>query len=132
MRLPDWRGRLAAYLDETARTAFRPGKHDCALFAAGAVHAMTGTDHAKGWRGYRTLAEGRKRLAEKGYADHIALIADTLEEIPPSLAAAGDLAIVEGDDDAALGVVLGEMISVLRPDGRGLVPLTDAKRAFRV
>ena len=132
MRLHDWRGRLAAYLDQTARLPFAPGRHDCALFAAGAVEAMTGIDHAKGWRGYRTLKAGRKKLAEAGYADHIALIADKLDEIPPAFAAAGDLAVVDGDEDAALGVVLGEMVAVLRPDGRGLVPLTEAKRAFRV
>lgn len=41
-RLPDWPERLAAYLDQHRLTPFEWGTHDCVLFAAGAVGAMTG------------------------------------------------------------------------------------------
>lgn len=130
-RLPNWRARLTAYVMRSASTPFRPGQHDCALFAAGAVEAMTGIDPAADFRGtYRTLAEGRARMNELGHGDHIEMAARMLPEVPPIMAQIGDLAVVEGE---ALGVVQGPMIYVLRPrGGLGLVSLTAGERAFRV
>ncbi len=131
-RLPDWRVRLTDYLNRVARLRFRPGRHDCALFAAGAVQAMTGIDPARGWRGYRTLNEGRLKLERLGYGDHIALAEAWLPEVPPSFGREGDIAVLDGDIDQSLGVVQGARIYVLRPGGLGLVSLTEAQRMFRV
>lgn len=132
-RRKDWRPRLAAYLGEVARLRFRPGEHDCALFAAGAVEAMTGTDLAAGWRRtYRTLEDGLALLAQEGHGDHVALAAAHLEEVAPIRAQVGDVAAVREGAALALGIVQGPSIYVLRPSGLGLVPLTDAERAFRV
>lgn len=115
---------------EAARTrGFRPGSHDCALFAAEIVKAKTGRDYAEEWRGkYRTLEDGQKALQERGYKDHIDLVASTFEEIPVAMAQFGDLVAV----DDALGVVSGGAIFVLRPDGLGTLDLLSATRAFRV
>lgn len=41
-RLPDWPERLAAYIASYGGAKFALGQNDCALFAAGAVHAVTG------------------------------------------------------------------------------------------
>lgn len=87
----DYRTRLAAYVASVAGQPFRPRKHDCALFAAGAVEAMTGVDHARGLRGYRTLEKGRAKLAEKGFADHVAYAASLYDEVPPLKARVGDV-----------------------------------------
>jgi hypothetical protein len=132
IRFPDWRKRLLHYVAGVSRARFQAGKLDCALFAAGAVHAMTGADLARGWRKYRSLKKGRALLADKGFADHVALAASLLPEIPPSFASVGDIAVLTADEDDALGVVQGPNIWALRPDGLGTVPLTQAKRAFRV
>ncbi|AET73304.1 hypothetical protein EMVG_00018 [Emiliania huxleyi virus PS401] len=133
VRKKTWRPDLAEYVAAAARQPFRPGRHDCALFAAGAVKAMTGADFARGYRStYRSLAKGRQVLQEKGFADHVALAAHHLPEIAPIMAQEGDIAVVAGDADSALGVVQGPMIYVLRPGGLGLEPLTAAVRAFRV
>ena len=132
-RLPDWHARLVAYLAAAARTPFDPGRHDCALFASGAVEAVTGMDLAEGWRGrYRTLAGGRRVLKRAGFADHIDLAARCLEEVPVSWARPGDIAAVPSADGPALGVVQGGAVYVIGPAGIGLVPLRDATRAFRV
>lgn len=133
MRKTDWRPCLAAYLASVARCAFRPGEHDCALFVAGAVAAMTGADPAAQWRrAYRTLEDGRALLAQHGFADQVDFAASLLEEIPPIFARAGDVAAVREGDALALGIVQGASIYVLRPSGLGLVPMTVAERAFRV
>lgn len=133
MRQPDWKLRLIQYLSEAARTPFAPGRHDCALFAAGAVEAMTGMDYARPFKGrYTTLKGGLRILREAGFADAVALAAAWLPEIAPAFAAPGDLAVIDTAAGPALGVVQGAGIYVLTPDRLGVVPLLGASRAFRV
>lgn len=131
----DWRPSLASYLHEVARKPFAWGENDCALFAAGAVCAMTGKDFAADYRGrYTTLLGGMRLLKKAGFTDHAGMAATLFDEIHPSQAHVGDIAAIEIEDGIALGVVQGERIYVLRPDedGIGTVPLLDASRAFRV
>lgn len=135
MRLTDWRRRLDRFMADAARKPFRPGEHDCGLFAAGAVEAVTGRDLAAGWlRGrYRTLDEAQALCRARGHADHVAVIAAEFEEIAPARAGLGDLAVIENEEgEPALGVVQGARVAVLRVAGLGFRPLTDAVRAFRV
>lgn len=133
-RLPDWRPRLSTYLTATGARSFRPGSHDCALFVAGAVEAMTGVDVAAQWRGtYRSLDEGRVVLGRAGFADHVALVAAHLPEVHPAQANVGDLAALPGADGSpALGVVQGASVYVLQPSGMALVNRLQIERAFRV
>lgn len=131
-RRDDWRSQLTAYIVAQMRAPFAYGRNDCALFAAGAVKAMTGKDLARGFRGYRSLKEGHQKLKDKGFGDHIALVESLLPEVSVSFAQAGDIAVVNDRDGPALGVVQGEAIYVLRRDGIGLVDLLKAERAFRV
>lgn len=137
MRRSDWKPRLIAFLGEVARTPYCVGENDCALFAARAVAAMTDIDLSAGFVGrYCTIRGGMRILRKAGYHDHIAMAAAHLEEIAVSFAAAGDLAVVPGSDNDALGVVQGEVVYVLSLDDpkRSLatVPIARATRAFRV
>jgi hypothetical protein len=133
-RLPDWQSRLTAYMRATV--AERKGaitEPDCALFAAGAVLAMTGTDPAAEWRNrYPTVAAGQRMLRRAGFTDHVALVATQLPEIPPAMARVGDIAVIASDGLSALGIVQGARIYVLGPTGVATVPLTSATRAFKV
>ncbi|MDE4059777.1 DUF6950 family protein [Phaeobacter gallaeciensis] len=135
-RLPDWRPRLASYLGKVARVGFRPGRHDCALFAAGAVEAMTGLDLAEGWRGkYLTLGSGRAMLRAQGFSDHLELVAFLFRQVSPAQAQVGDLAVVASDapgDPGALGVVQGAGVYVLSPAGLSVVSRLHIEKAFRV
>lgn len=130
-RYPDWRARLTLHLARVHALPFRPGRHDCALFAADCVRAMTGFDPARGLRGYRTLAEGHRRAQAKGFADHVAVFAALLDECQPMMARAGDVAVVEGDFGPSVGIVQGAQIYVVGRQGLGLVALTAARRAMR-
>lgn len=128
-RLPDWRNRLDAYLDEKTREPFEYGTNDCALFVAGAVNAMTGFDPAEGFRGrYHTSAQAQRSLLSHGYEKVTEMARQFFREIHPSRAQIGDLAVAED----ALGVIGGPMIFVLREDGLGQVPLSLATSAFEV
>lgn len=132
-RHPDWRGRLVAYLGACAGRPFEWGRHDCALFAAGCIEAMTGEDHGGAFRGrYRSFKGGLKALRKAGHADHVAMVASLLDEVPVAYAQAGDLAMIETPEGAALGVVQGHRIYVLRPEGLASVDLLRAARAWRV
>lgn len=133
MRQKHWQSRLTAYLAASARKEFVEGQHDCALFAAGAVAAVTGHDYAAAYRGrYTTTRGGIRVLRKAGFADHVALASSHLAEKPVARANPGDLAVIKVEDGPALGVVQGEGIFVLRPNGMALVPLTAAYMAFEV
>lgn len=133
-RLPDWHPRLSAWLTGCARHPLVPGEHDCALFAAGAVQAMTGSDPAARWRGgYTSLPQGLRALRAAGFADHVAVVAALFEEVPPAFAQVGDIAVVRQPGELpALGVVTGAEVAVLREAGLGFVSCLDAAQAWRV
>lgn len=128
-RLPDWRPRLVAYLEEVRTRPFAYGAHDCALFAAAAVLAMTGTDLAADYRGrYTSLKEGLKLAG----ASHLQILRQHFEPIPTAFAGVGDLAMIGEVGFPALGIFEGEHILVLREDGLGLMPRAAATQAWRV
>ncbi len=131
-RLPYWNQRLRAYLRAVHQMPFGYGTNDCGTFTAGAIKAMTGQDPMRGYRGYRTLKGAMRKLQAKGHADHVALAAALYPECPPALAQVGDLAVVQGKDGLALGIVQGSRIYAVGADGLGVVPLTAAIRAFRI
>lgn len=131
-RFPDWQERLRRYIHSVASAPFRPCLHDCAKFGAGAVLAQTGVDLADGWGKYRSLEEGGKLLRQHGYRDHIALVEDLLPEVSPLFARAGDIAVLDNEQALSIGVVQGHSIYVTTMRGLNLVPLVQAKRAFRV
>lgn len=128
-----------AYLAASDSRAFAWGEHDCVLFAAGAVEAMTGVDPAAGHRGsYGSNTEAALKLIELDRGVPEELVASLYPEVAPELAQIGDLAVVPGRGWGALGVVTGATIAVLRPEGRATLPLIDpatgrptAARVFR-
>lgn len=132
-KLDAWKQNLRAYLTEQAEKPFAFGRVDCGSFAGGAIEAMTGTNpHAAVAGRYKTMKGALRALKRKGFADHIEYAASVLTEIDPLFASFGDIAVVPSPEGPALGVVVGAHIEVRAPKGRGLVPLTDAVRAFRV
>ena len=129
-RLPDWRPRLVAYIEEVRARPFAYGSHDCALFVAGAVAAMTGFDPAAGFRGrYESLTSGLKLMTG---ADHVQLVRSLFDAVPPAFAQVGDIAVIGEVGIPALGLFEGEMILVLRDEGLGRLPRAAATKAFRV
>ena len=134
-RLPDWQSRLQAYLDAVAARTFDLGQHDCALFSAGAVQAMTGVDLARGFRGYASLKSGLSKLRAKGYDRLVDYVAVCCHEVPPLLAVPGDVVLLEGEDlldGMALGILQGRMVYALSVTGLGLVPRAFVTRAFHI
>lgn len=134
-RLPDWRVRLNAVVDEAMTKEFAWGSHDCAFgLAAPSVRALTGEPIAEEWVGtYSTALGALKRLKEEGYESVVDYVAKRFEEIHTSLARVGDLAAIKTEETGwALGVFMGERIGVVTPAGYGTIERGLAQRAFKV
>ncbi len=132
-RLPDWRVRLAEWLEEVRNQPFAQGRHDCALFAAGAVRAVTGTDLAEVYRGrYRTTRGGLRILRKAGFDDHVALALHHFARQPIALVREGDLVVSDTDQGPGFGVVQGAAAYVLGQNGLALMALSQARLALKV
>ncbi|SOC48470.1 hypothetical protein SAMN05892877_1764 [Rhizobium subbaraonis] len=135
VRKDDWYSSLSQYIDAAFRRPFAYGEFDCTLFAAGAVEAMTGVNLYADYAGrYQTLAGGLRHLKKLGFDNHVDYAASLFEEVHPSMAQVGDIAVVDTETGHGLGIVQGSRIYVAQPGalGLGLVDLLQASRAFRV
>lgn len=104
LRTGDWEQALAAYFAACERKPYAWGEHDCVLFAAGAVLAVTGEDPAAAIRGrYRSKAGAARLLRELGAGTLEATLDSLFPERPVAFARRGDLALHDG----AIGVVSG-------------------------
>lgn len=121
---------LSDYVDRVAGRPFQWGVNDCLIMVAGAVELLTGVDHAEGYRGrYHSLAEG-KRLIGKSL---LRFVAERLEPIDPVRAVDGDVgAVKQGSREWGFGVFIGPHLYVMTETGIGILPRTDARKAFRV
>lgn len=133
-RLPDWQLRLDALVHERTRARFAWGSNDCALFAADAVHAVTGHDLAAGLRGLGAR-QALRHVQRVGGMCH--LVPAALAPLThTSLAQEGDIALVQqpgrGAKQLALGVVVGEY--VIGPSSSGLMaaPMRNAVQVWGV
>lgn len=128
-RNADWDAALYAYLTASEGLAYAYGKADCALFAAGAVEAMTGVDPAKPFRGRYSTARGSARALRRYGAGDLGNTLDGLfPAIPASMARRGDLAW----HDNAVGVVIGSDALFMADTGQVRVPRAEWAKAWRV
>lgn len=130
-RKPDWQLWFDALLTSRVHAPFCWGRHDCVLFAADAVQAITGVDLAADQRGYRGARAATRMLQAHGGVR--ALASRTLgQPIALGDARQGDVALVLAGRREALAVVLGDQVVAPGPHGLSAVPLTDALCAWRV
>lgn len=134
MRHPDWLPRLHAYLDGARAWQFDQVRANCAIFAMGAIEAVTGEGQAAVLERLglempesevgvaRVLARfnGVRGLAEAYFGQPARQ--DLLN------AQRGDIAILDGDDGDTMGVVEGAgVICISSAHGIARFALTDAK-----
>lgn len=120
-RRSDWEQRLFAYLAAVSDRPHEYGRHDCMIFVAGAVKALTGSDPARGHRGkYGSAATAARYLRSLGFDSFEALIDSVLPEKPIAKAMRGDIVL---DQEGMPGVCIGgEALFVGQRDGeQGLV-----------
>jgi hypothetical protein len=134
-RTENWRPDLYQAIDAHRPHPFAWGVHDCAILTADAILAVTGRDLALGLRGrYADQAGSRAVLAEIGRANVVAILEANFEEIHPSKAQVGDVAVIKtARFGLATGPVVGAEVVVYSSLGEvALVSLVKAVRAFRI
>lgn len=123
VRLEGWELRLSAVIEAARARPFAWGRHDCALWAAEIVEALTGCQVMTDWRGRYGNGRGARRyLRALGFADIEAAVSARLGAPLASvwLAMRGD--IVLAPDGHGLGVCAGREALFLAPSG-GLTAL---------
>lgn len=125
---------LNGYLAVANRFSVAPGQFDCALFIAGWVDTVKGTDFMERWIGrYASFAEGRKLLKAEGVASLRQLARRELTSVGGWMAAQpGDVCLVK-ERTLCFGIVgVGGHIHVVHPtSGLDVVPLDRAVEVFR-
>ena len=134
-RRPDWPERLALLLESRHRMQFAWGVHDCCLFAADAVEAMTGSDPAANWRGsYSTEAGAEAIIGRIGLEGMVAAALEAFGAgaCDPAFAQRGDVVLVLVGNQPTMGVCTGDAVAAPGPDGLVFVGLGDVLRAWSV
>lgn len=128
---PNWHQRLDALVGASLRRPFVWGEHDCCLFAAAAVLAISNTDPAADVRGtYRNQAQAAGLMQGLGGLQVLGARAGTA--VAPLLAQVGDVGLVNDGQRDLLAVCLGHCW--VAPGQRGLtvMPFNAATMAWRV
>lgn len=136
-RKENWATCLNEYLNEvmphvssTPSGGLQYGQMDCCVFAAGAVHAVTGFDPMKKFRGkYRSKSGANKVLKSLGEGNLFKTLVSIFgKPIAGSLMRRGDVAYYDG----CCGVVIGREAVFLFDGGLLRVAITKIKKGFRV
>lgn len=132
MRFPDWPSRLDDVIRAASERRFRYGYHDCCLFAADVVLALTGRDPAAELRGYRGRRQAIQILAREGGL--VPLVSRVLDCAPvhAAMAAKGDVVFGSPIREGAIGVCVGRLVAFAGVDGLSLHPRAVAALAWRV
>ena len=130
-RLPDWPARFGALVAQAHARAFNYGEHDCCLWPADAVAAVTGIDPAAALRGtYATELEAQLVLRAAG---GLRGLGDRLgPRIPVLTAGAGDIGVARCNGKPMGAVCAGEVWLVCALQGLIPLPLSAAVLAWRI
>lgn len=132
-RFRDWEQRLSFACMAVTERPHAWGTHDCALYAADCVLAMTGVDLAEDYRGRYTTPVGAARMLKRAGVDNLGdFAAQMLPEIDIRAAGRGDLLICDGPEGEFFAIKIGHMC--VGPSATGVlhVPVRQATRAFKV
>lgn len=129
-RRPDWPTHLHALVTARMRAPFAWGQHDCVLWAADCVQAITGIDLAAAHRGQYSTALGAMRIVPEGGLGE--LVGQYLPPLDVRRAVTGDIMLVRIGGQDSLAVVNGG--AAVGPAEHGLesVDLRAAVAAWKV
>ena len=129
--MSDWRPTFEALVASRMRTPFRWGVHDCCMWAADAVLALSGIDPAADLRGAYCDEAGARRLLES-LGGLEAVGARGGQPQSPLLSIAGDVGIVTDGERHMLGVCAGHVWLVAARRGLAVLPLNAVSASWRV
>lgn len=129
-RFENWPEILADKIEQARDTPFSWGTHDCALFCADIILAMSGSDLAHDLRGrYKTESGALKRIRKLGFKNLEELVNERLEPVPITCAQRGDLVL---HHNGALGICDGFVSWFVTPEGLTRVKTLTFEKAWKV
>jgi hypothetical protein len=129
MRHQDWEYRLNEFLKSVG--PFEWGANDCCMFAVNAVESMTGKDHGKQYRGYKTALGAARRLEKFGGVEGIATI--ELGDLKPiKQSKRGDVVSIQNGENIILGICLGVKMAAVSEEGLTFFSMSVARNAWSV
>jgi hypothetical protein len=133
MRPEGWELRLAAVVEAARLRPFDWRSHNCVLFAASCVEAVTGNNPAAGRRPVKRGKSAAYAALDAAAPDVEAAATLFLgEPRNPLLAQRGDVVSLDTPMGVALAVCLGARCAHPSPDGLEFRPLTQARQSWRV
>ena len=129
MKTDGWEKRLNEFLDSVG--PFEWGSNDCCMFAVKAVEVMTGEDHGKPYRGYKTGLGAARRLEKHGGVEGIATI-ELGAPKPVLYVKRGDVVSVKNDGNLLLGICLGDKIAAVSETGLVFLSTDTIQNAWSV
>lgn len=131
-RLPDWPARFAALVRQRRAHPFVWGQHDCVLWAADVVLALTGADFGAQYRGtYSTALQAAHLVEDLGGLT--AIVSSYLgEPISPSMARVGDIGLVSDGGRDLVAVCNGAHWLAPGASGLAVLSLNAGVSAWRV
>lgn len=142
-RLEDWPERMARALMDARTRSFEWAAYDCAVFSASIIEAMTGEDLLAPFKGqYNDAASAQAVLKAAGHHSLYHYLVATFGTPIGALAARrGDVALGQGEDGPALGIVCGKEALFLGEarfadqsvkDGLIRIPKSEVRHFFKV
>lgn len=130
----DWLPRLLEVIESCRDTPFDWGSHDCGLFAARCIEAMTGVDVAIDVRGQYSTKAGAMRVLHQRGMTSIADFAGSIlpEPCPRYLARRGDIILFHAVEGPALGICMGHLAVGPGPKGLTWIPARHWVKAWPV
>lgn len=129
MRVDGWESKLNDVISQSS--VFEWGTNDCCMFAVRVVEAITGIDHGKPYRGYKTERGAASRLLKHGGVEGIAT-KELGEPKSTLLAKRGDVVSFETQDQIALGICIGDKIVAVSKAGIVSLSMREAIKAWSV
>lgn len=130
MRLENWPQKLAEVIEGARKRPFLWGEHDCSLFVADCVDAMTGSKHANQYRGKYKTAKGAAGILKK-HGGIEGLVDSKFDPMPRSFARRGDIALLEMKG-SPLGIVDVNRVACVGENGLHFLPMNKTIKVWRV
>ena len=132
IRREDWPMRLSGALESARNQPFQWGAHDCALFAADCVLAMTDRDFAAEFRGTYDSKDSAAAVLARESLEQIAtrFLGERLASV--NLAQRGDVMHRVQGEVPALGICIGDQAIFLGLRAFLWVPVQECSAAWHV
>ena len=130
-RNADWVDQMFATIEAHADLPFEWGVNDCCIFVARVIDAMTGSViEADLSAEYSDEETALAFIASHGSLE--AAVSVFLGDPVPGMAMRGDAVLLDGGDGPAMGIMLGDVIAAMGPNGFVYVPRGEALMRWAV